>query len=81
MTSEKAFGSPSKATMTMCATAEEYKVVTDTTGYMSLYKMAFNWPRTWHISSISRAAAESTGAAICFNADVPAIAKVDLKLD
>ena len=60
---------------------DEYKVVTDTTGrYMSLYKK-------WHLIGlelgISVASvglrAEPTGAAICFNADVPAIAKVDLK--
>jgi predicted homoserine dehydrogenase-like protein len=59
---------------------EEYKVVTDTTGrYMSLYKK-------WHLIGlelgISVASvglrAEPTGAAICFNADVPAIAKTDL---
>ena len=60
---------------------DEYKVVTDTTGrYMSLYKK-------WHLIGlelgISVASvglrAEPTGAAIYFNADVPAIAKVDLK--
>ena len=56
-------------------------MVTDTTGrYMSLYKK-------WHLIGlelgISVASvglrAEPTGAAICFNADVPAIAKVDLR--
>ena len=60
---------------------DEYKVVTDTTGrYVSLYKK-------WHLIGlelgISVASvglrAEPTGAAICFNADVPAIAKVDLE--
>lgn len=59
---------------------EEYKVVTDTTGrYMSLYKK-------WHLIGlelgISVASvgirAEPTGAAICFNADVSAIAKTNL---
>ena len=65
----------------VCNCFEEYKVLTDTTGrYMSLYKK-------WHLIGlelgISVASvclrAEPTGAAICFNADVPAIAKVDLK--
>ena len=60
---------------------DEYKVVTDTTGrYMSLYKK-------WHLIGlelgISVASvglrAEPTGAALCFNADVAAIAKIDLK--
>ena len=55
-------------------------MVTDTTGrYMSLIK--------WHLIGlelgISIASvglrAEPTGAAICFNADVPAIAKANLK--
>ena len=59
---------------------EEYKVVTDTTGrYMSLYKK-------WHLIGLELGMsvasvglrAEPTGAAICFNADVPAIAKTDL---
>ncbi len=59
---------------------EEYKVLTDTTGrYVSLYKK-------WHLIGlelgISVASvglrAEPTGAAIGFNADVPAIAKADL---
>ncbi len=59
---------------------EEYKVATDTTGrYISLYKK-------WHLIGlelgISVASvglrAEPTGAATCFNADVPAIAKADL---
>lgn len=59
---------------------EEYKVVTDTTGrYVSLYKK-------WHLIglelgvSVASVAlrAEPTGAAICFNADVLAIAKTDL---
>ena len=65
----------------ICNCFEEYKVGTDTTGrYMSLYKK-------WHLIGlelgISVASvglrAEPTGAAICFNADVPAIAKADLK--
>ena len=41
--------------------------------------MALDWPRTRHIRGISGLRAEPTGAAICFNADVPAIAKVDHK--
>ena len=60
---------------------EEYKVVTDTTGrYMSLYKK-------WHLIGLELGISvasvglrgEPTGAAICFNADVPAIAKANLK--
>ena len=60
---------------------EEYKVVTDPTGrYMSLYKR-------WHMIGLelgmSVAAVgirrEATGAAMCFNADVIATAKRDLK--
>jgi len=59
---------------------EEYKVVTDTTGrYMSLYKK-------WHLIGLELGMSvasvglrrEATGAATCFNADVPAIAKADL---
>ena len=59
---------------------EEYKVITDTTGrYMSLYKK-------WHLIGLELGMSvasvglrgEPTGAATCFNADVPAIAKADL---
>lgn len=59
---------------------EEYKVVTDTTGhYISIYKK-------WHLIGLELGMsvasvglrAEPTGNAICFNADVPAIAKADL---
>ena len=59
---------------------EEYKVTTDTTGrYMSLYKK-------WHLIGLELGMSvasvglrgEPTGAATCFNADVPAIAKADL---
>ncbi len=59
---------------------EEYKVHTDTTGrYMSLYKK-------WHLIGLELGISvasvglrgEPTGAATCFNADVPAIAKTDL---
>jgi predicted homoserine dehydrogenase-like protein len=59
---------------------EEYKVVTDTTGrYMSLYKK-------WHLIGLELGMSvasvglrgEATGAAITFNADVPAIAKADM---
>jgi predicted homoserine dehydrogenase-like protein len=56
---------------------EEYKVVTDPSGkYMTLYKR-------WHLIGLELAISvasvalrgEATGAAICFNADVAAIAK------
>ena len=59
---------------------EEYKVVTDSSGrYMSLYKK-------WHLIGLELGMSvasvgirgEATGAAVCFNADVPAIAKADL---
>ena len=59
---------------------EEYKVITDTTGrYMSLYKK-------WHLIGLELGMSvasvglrgEPTGAATCFIADVPAIAKADL---
>ncbi len=59
---------------------EEYKVVTDTTGrYMTLYKK-------WHLIGLELGMSvasvgvrgEATGAAITFNADVPAIAKTDM---
>ena len=59
---------------------EEYKVVTDTTGrYMTLYKK-------WHLIGLELGMSvasvgvrgEATGAAITFNADVPAIAKIDM---
>ena len=59
---------------------EEYKVITDITGrYMSLYKK-------WHLIGLELGMSvasvgirgEPTGAATCFNADVPAIAKADL---
>ena len=60
---------------------EEYKVVTDPTGrYMSLYKR-------WHMIGLELGMSvaaigirrETTGAAMCFNADVIATAKRDLK--
>ena len=60
---------------------EEYKVVTDPTGrYMSLYKR-------WHMIGLELGMSvatvgirrEATGAAMCFNADVIATAKRDLK--
>lgn len=60
---------------------EEYKVITDPTGrYMALYKK-------WHLIGLELGVsvasvglrAEATGAAICFNGDVAAIAKRDLK--
>ncbi len=60
---------------------EEYKVVTDSTGrYMSLYKR-------WHMIGLELGMSvatvgirrEATGAAMCFNADVIATAKRDLK--
>jgi predicted homoserine dehydrogenase-like protein len=59
---------------------EEYKVITDETGrYMALYKK-------WHLIGLELGVSvatvglrgESTGAAICFNGDVAAIAKRDL---
>jgi predicted homoserine dehydrogenase-like protein len=61
---------------------EEYKVVTDPSGkYMTLYKR-------WHLIGLELAVSvasvalrgEATGAATCFNADVAAIAKRDLKV-
>lgn len=60
---------------------EEYKVITDDTGrYMALYKK-------WHLIGLELGVSvasvglrgESTGAAVCFNGDVAAIAKRDLK--
>jgi predicted homoserine dehydrogenase-like protein len=60
---------------------EEYKVITDPTGrYMALYKK-------WHLIGLELGVSvasvglrgESTGAAICFNGDVAAIAKRDLQ--
>jgi predicted homoserine dehydrogenase-like protein len=60
---------------------EEYKVVTDPSGkYMTMYKR-------WHLVGLELAISiasvalrgEATGAAMCFNADVVAIAKRDLK--
>ena len=61
---------------------EEYKVVTDTSGrYMSLYKK-------WHLIGLELGMSvasvglrgEPTGSSVCFNADVPAFAKTDLKI-
>ncbi|HRK25074.1 MAG TPA: Gfo/Idh/MocA family oxidoreductase [Beijerinckiaceae bacterium] len=60
---------------------EEYKVITDDTGrYMALYKK-------WHLIGLELGVSvasvglrgEATGAAVCFNGDVAAIAKRDLK--
>jgi predicted homoserine dehydrogenase-like protein len=60
---------------------EEYKVITDDTGrYMALYKK-------WHLIGLELGVsvasvglrAEATGVATCFNGDVAAIAKRDLK--
>lgn len=60
---------------------EEYKVITDPSGrYMALYKK-------WHLIGLELGVSvasvgirgESTGAAICFNGDVAAIAKRDLQ--
>jgi predicted homoserine dehydrogenase-like protein len=60
---------------------EEYKVITDDTGrYMALYKK-------WHLIGLELGVSvasvglrgEATGVATCFNGDVAAIAKRDLK--